>query len=85
MKGRFQTMANKLKFTRTTVDKVQVKGILSEDGDVVVYVDDDKVEQEVRIADLLNAFKNQAIDLSVSLKSEEDLELIESDDINDEE
>ena len=71
-------MANKLKFTRTTVDKVQVKGVLSEDANVVVYVDDDKIEQEVRIVDLLNAFKNQAIDLSVSLKSEEDLELIES-------
>lgn len=77
MKGIF-IMANKLKFTRTTVDKVQVKGVLSEDANVVVYVDDDKIEQEVRIVDLLNAFKNQAIDLSVSLKSEEDLELIES-------
>ena len=68
-----------LKFKRTTTDKIQVKGILSEDGTTVTYEDDNKIEQEIKVADLLNAFINQSIDLSVSLKTEEDLDVIPTD------
>lgn len=70
-------MANsQLSFKRTTTDKVTVKGLLSEDGTYITYKDENKIEQDIKIADVLNAFKNQPIDLSVTLKSEEDLDVI---------
>ncbi len=72
-------MKSKLSFKRNITDKLSVKGILSEDGTFITYEDENECEQDVSIADLLNAFKNQAIDFSVSLKSDEDLDLIETD------
>ena len=70
---------SKLQFKRNIVDKLSVKGVLSEDGTFITYTDENDVEQEVKIADLLNAFKNQGIEFSVSLKSDEDLDLIPDD------
>ena len=70
---------SKLQFKRNITDKLSVKGILSEDGTFITYTDENDVEQEVKIADLLNAFKNQGIEFSVSLKSDEDLDLIPDD------
>lgn len=70
---------SKLVFKRNIVDKLSVKGILSEDGTFIIYADENDVKQEVKIADLLNAFKNQSIEFGVQLKSDEDLQLIESD------
>ena len=70
-------MANsQLSFKRITTDKVTVKGLLSEDGTYITYKDENKIEQDIKISDVLNAFKNQPIDLSVTLKSEEDLDVI---------
>ena len=70
-------MANsQLSFKRIPTDKVTVKGLLSEDGTYITYKDENKIEQDIKIADVLNAFKNQPIDLSVTLKSEEDLDVI---------
>lgn len=70
---------SKLVFKRNIVDKLSVKGVLSEDTNAITYTDENDIEQEVKIADLLNAFKNQSIEFAVALKSDEDLELIESD------
>ncbi len=70
---------SKLVFKRNITDKLSVKGVLSEDGSCIAYTDENDTEQEVKIADLLNAFKNQSIEFGVQLKSDEDLELIESD------
>ena len=67
---------SKLQFKRNIVDKLSVKGVLSEDGTFITYTDENDVEQEVKISDLLNAFKNQEINFSVSLKSDEDLNVI---------
>lgn len=73
--------ANKLQFKRTTTDKLTVKaGTLSEDCTVISYLDEDKDEKEVKIADLLKPFKNQTIDLSIALKTDEDLDVISEDD-----
>lgn len=84
MKGIFKTMGkSKLTFKRNIVDKLSVKGFLSEDSTTITYADENDIEQEVKIADLLNAFKNQSIEFGVQLKSDEDLELIESDDSKD--
>lgn len=67
---------SQLNFKRTITDKIQIKGILSEDAMTILYEDENKNEQEIKIIDLLNAFISQPIDLSVSLKQEEDLDVI---------
>ena len=69
---------SKLQFKRNITDQLSVKGILSEDGNFVTYNDENDIEQEVKISDLLNAFKNQEINFTVSLKSEDDLNVITS-------
>ena len=69
---------SKLQFKRNITDQLSVKGIISEDGTFVTYKDENDIEQEVKISDLLNAFKNQEINFSVSLKSEDDLNVIAS-------
>ena len=69
---------SKLQFKRNITDQLSVKGILSEDGTFVTYKDENDIEQEVKISDLLNAFKNQEINFSISLKSDEDLNVIAS-------
>ena len=71
---------SKLNFMRTTTDKLTVKsGMLSEDCLTITYTDENDVEQEVKVCDLLAAFKNQVIDFSVALKTDEDLEVLGSD------
>ena len=69
---------SKLQFKRNITDQLSVKGVLSEDGIFITYKDKNDIEQEVKISDLLNAFKNQEINFSVSLKSDEDLNVIAS-------
>ena len=69
---------SKLQFKRNITDQLSVKGILSEDGTFVTYKDENDIEQEAKLSDLLNAFKNQEINFSVSLKSDEDLNVIAS-------
>ena len=46
--------ASKLKFTRTTTDKLAVKaGTLSEDCTTITYTDENDMEKEIKVADLL--------------------------------
>ena len=71
---------SKLQFKRNITDKLSVKGVLSEDGTFITYTDENDVEQEVKISDLLNVFKNQGIEFGVALKSDEDLDVITSED-----
>ena len=71
---------SKLQFKRNITDQLSVKGILSEDGTFITYKDENDIEQEVKISDLLNAFKNQEINFGISLKSEDDLNVITSED-----
>lgn len=70
---------SKLQFKRNICDKLSVKGLLSEDGTTVTYTDENDIEQDVKISDLLNAFKNQPIEFGVQLKNDEDLDIIPSD------
>lgn len=70
--------ASKLKFTRTTTDKLTVTvkaGTLSEDCTTITYTDENDMEQEVKVADLLTSFKNQVIDFTVALKTDEELDV----------
>ena len=68
-------MASKLSYKRVITDKVSVKGILNENGTTITYVNEDKDECEVTIAELMKDFQGQPIDFSVSLKTEEELDL----------
>lgn len=74
-------MANsKLKFTRTTTDKLTIKaGTLSEDCSTITYENELGDEQDIKISDLLAVFKNQVIDFTVALKTDEDLDVITKD------
>lgn len=64
---------SQLSKTRTITDKISVKGMLSEDGTTITYKDENKVDQEIAVADCLNIFKGKPIDFSVSIKSEDDI------------
>lgn len=43
---------------------------------MIEYEDENKNYQVISIADLLNAFKGQEVNLTVSTKTDEDLEII---------
>ena len=75
---------SKLTFVRNTVNKLSVKGILSEDGTYITYTDENDCEQDIYISDLLNAFKNQEIEFAVQLKNSEDLDIIPVEEEDDE-
>ena len=64
---------SQLSKTRTITDKVSVKGMLSEDGTTITYTDENKVEQNITVAECLNIFKGKPIDFSISIKSEDDI------------
>ena len=70
---------SQLSYTKNTVSKITVKGILSEDGDFITYLDADKEEQEISVADCLKDFKGEEISFTVSLTQNEDLEIDPSD------
>ena len=71
---------SKLTFQRNITNKLLVKGVLSDDGTFITYTDENDVEQDVKVSDLLKAFINQPIEFGISLKSDEDLDLITSED-----
>ena len=54
------------------------KGVLSEDCTSITYIDENDVEQDIKIGDLLSSFKNEAIDFTVALKTDEKLDVPES-------
>lgn len=71
-------MAKNLKFTRSTTDKISIKGVLSIDGSIITYIDNAKNEQQISVADCMAAFGGRPIDFAVSVKSEEDLDIVDA-------
>lgn len=65
-----------LQFARKTTDKLSINGVIADDCSVIEYEDENKNYQVISIADLLNAFKGQEVNLTVSTKTDEDLEII---------
>ncbi len=55
--------------THSVVDKLSVKGILSDDGTAITYLDEEKIERKVTVADCFDTFKGQAIELSIVKKN----------------
>lgn len=76
---------SQLNYKRTITDKMQVKGMLSEDATTIKYEDENGVEQYVKITELFKTFSNQFVDISVNLKSEEELDLVSPDTDDDDE
>lgn len=65
---------SQLQKTRSITDKVAIKGgILSEDGMTIKYIDEDKCEQKISIADCFKPFVGEAIDLTLQVKQEGEL------------
>lgn len=69
-----------LSFKRNTTEKVAIKGLLSDDCSTITYTDENGNEKEITVKDLLNAMKNQYIELSSQIKTEEELEVIPAED-----
>ena len=73
---------SKLSFKRNITDKLTIKGVLSEDATFITYTDENDAEQDIRVTDLLKVFINQSIEFCVSLKSDEDLDLVTSEEVD---
>ena len=75
-------LKSKLSFKRNITDKLTIKGVLSEDATFITYTDENDAEQDIRVTDLLKVFINQPIEFCVSLKSDEDLDLVTSEEVD---
>lgn len=54
---------------------MSVKGTLSDDGTFITYLDEDKEEQNITVADCLRDFRGKEIAFSTSLTENIDLEI----------
>lgn len=61
-----------LKHTKTLVEKIQIKGVLSDDGKKILVTDKDE-EFEVTLQDYIDTFRGEYLELTFSTKQEEDL------------
>lgn len=66
---------SQLNFTKSVTNKVSVKGVLSDDGTTITYLDENKEEQEIKVSDCLLAFRDSPINFSVSFTTDEELEI----------
>lgn len=66
---------SQLSYTKNTVSKMSVKGTLSDDGKFITYLDEDKEEQNITVADCLRDFRGKEIAFSTSLTENIDLEI----------
>lgn len=76
-------MKSGLQFKRNTTDKLSIKGTLSDDCATITYTDENGDEKDAAVTDLLNAMKNQYIELNVQIKTEEELEVVPVEDADD--
>ena len=61
------------KYEKNIVEKFSIKGDLSEDGNVITYIDGDKETKTISIEKCFSKFSGMPIELSVAVKSTEDL------------
>lgn len=66
-------MAKNPSYTRSLTDKFVVKGELSEDGEIIKYVDSDKNPQEITVTKCMEPFRGEAIEFTVTIKMNQDL------------
>ena len=65
-------MAN-YKYNQITTTKFSIKGTLTNDGKGIKYINDDKDEKYITIDKCFSEFCGLPIELSISLKTEQDL------------
>lgn len=72
-------MAKVLKYSKTTIEKIDIKGILDEEAKTITYEEkdgDSVIEKTIEVQTLFNQFASNKISLTISSKSDEDLDLI---------
>jgi len=62
------------RFTRSMVDKFNIKGHLSEDGTKIEYTDSNKKDAVISIEECLEPFKDEEITLTIAVKTDQDLD-----------
>lgn len=61
-----------LKHVKTLVEKIQIKGVLSDDGKTITVTEKDD-EFDVTLQDYIDKFRGEYLELTFSTKQEEDL------------
>lgn len=61
------------KYNKITTEKFNIKGELSDDCRTIKYIDGDKEEREITVEKCFEKFAGQPIDLTLTLKTDEDL------------
>ena len=59
-------------YKKQNLNKITVKGILSDDGSYITYIDDDKNEQTIEISKCFKLMAGNEITFTLALKGEED-------------
>lgn len=67
-------MAQNYTYKKNIVEKFSIKGELSEDGKTISYINGDKEECEITVEKCFSKFAGQPIELSLALKTTQDLE-----------
>lgn len=67
-------MAKVLKYSKKTTEKIDIKGILDDEGKTIIYTENDE-EKTVEVSALLSNFLSQGISLTIKTESDEELEL----------
>ena len=71
-------MAKNIGYNRSTVEKLNVNGLLSEDLQTITYVDgkgEEAHDVEALLSDLLSPFAGWDVKLSISKEEKEELEI----------
>ena len=66
-------MAKNYTHNRQIVDKLNIKGVLSDDVKTITYINGDGDEVEVLVEKALEPFASSVVNFSVSVKTDEDL------------
>ncbi len=67
-------MSNFYKHVRTNQDSIHVRGILSDDGTEITYLNKDKEEISINVLDCLKNYIGEEVSFSVSVKEEMEIE-----------
>ena len=60
---------SKLNYTKTIIEKISIKGVLSDDCKTIIYTDENDVEREISVDECLAPFASSEIDFSMSKKN----------------
>ena len=66
-------MAKNYKYSKTVMEKFNIKGNLSQDGKEIEYENSDKVQEIISVEKIFSKFAGEDIVLSISLKTDADL------------